>query len=305
MDDANAPNPVPNPTPNPAPDPVSDTLPQNNNNGGDDGSDDNNNGDVQEAVEEVAESIYWKYVPLSKKKDIPADVKVVAESFAKKTLNRLCADRLAFEPITVRPVPKRLVVGTWLEFPALTARNFVAGVQGWFWWIYGGRVTYKDPRVLSLPAPISKLESITFGGIEQDLKNFYVRNGNEVYMTNGKGFPEHQDLHKNLGEQNTWSVKYYRGVIVDDLALVAIGKLAVEIAGYIEGKQTRLPELTSNVTRDGMRIEIPAGAFPDGLTGIREVDMYVGIVNPYRQKRPTVIVSQHTQEAVFPTNVVT
>src|SRR5690606_33047777 len=96
-----------------------------------------------------------------------------------------------------------------------------------------------------------------------------------------------QDMTAPFDAEGSFSVLYTAGMQVDDLGAFAAGKLAMEFAkACTSNGKCSLPSSVRQIARQGVTYEIQAGAFPDGFTGIREVDLYIESVNPYRQKMP-------------------
>ena len=50
--------------------------------------------------------------------------------------------------------------------------------------------------------------------------------------------------------------------------------------------QVQLPSGVTEITRRGITMSIQQGMFPEGYTGIREVDAYIARQNPHRLKVP-------------------
>ena len=55
---------------------------------------------------------------------------------------------------------------------------------------------------------------------------------------------------------------------------------AVEYARACTGGKCRLPQGVTSIVRQGVSFEIEGGAFPNGFTGIREVDAWIALWNP-------------------------
>jgi hypothetical protein len=56
--------------------------------------------------------------------------------------------------------------------------------------------------------------------------------------------------------------------------------LAMEYARACSGGKCRLPTGVTSVVRQGVSYTVAAGAFPGGVTGIREVDSFIALWNP-------------------------
>lgn len=85
------------------------------------------------------------------------------------------------------------------------------------------------------------------------------------------------------------SITYLNAAPVDALAAHAAGVLAVEFAKSCTTGKCKLPANVTTIVRQGVTFQKVAGAFPGGLTGIREVDAFVALWNPHHvSQQPTV-----------------
>jgi hypothetical protein len=81
-------------------------------------------------------------------------------------------------------------------------------------------------------------------------------------------------------EVGTFAVRYLPAHAPDALAAYANGVLSMEFAKACTGGKCRLPATVTAVTRQGVSFDLAAGAFGNGLTGIREVDAWIGLWRP-------------------------
>jgi hypothetical protein len=79
----------------------------------------------------------------------------------------------------------------------------------------------------------------------------------------------------------SFTVTYTQGIPVDGLGAAAAGRLAVEFAKACGTGDCALPPNVVSITRQGVTMDIASGAFPGNVTGIREVDAYIRMVNPF------------------------
>jgi hypothetical protein len=80
----------------------------------------------------------------------------------------------------------------------------------------------------------------------------------------------------------TFLVTYLNSWPVDQMGAYACAVLAMEFAQACIGGVCRLPPGVTSVARQGIVFDLPVGSFPDGLTGIREVDAWVSLWNTQR-----------------------
>ena len=118
-------------------------------------------------------------------------------------------------------------------------------------------------------------------GILLDPGSYRVDDGKWLVRTDGDCWPGCQDLSKPDTELGTFSVTYLNAIPVDHLGMYAAGVLACEYAKACAGVKCRLPSGVTSITRQGISMEVSAGLFPNGLTGINEVDVWVQMYNPH------------------------
>jgi hypothetical protein len=136
---------------------------------------------------------------------------------------------------------------------------------------------------VELPRTVS-VTSVTVDGATVDPSAYRVDNGRWLVRTDGACWPQCQDLDKNLGVANTWSVVGVFGRPVPAEALDAASLLACEIGKAIAGQPCRLPQRMQSLTRQGVSVQFPGvNTYLDrGLTGLNEVDQLVVQFNPGR-----------------------
>jgi hypothetical protein len=93
-------------------------------------------------------------------------------------------------------------------------------------------------------------------------------------------WPVCQDMAAAAGDPGTFAVTYLNANPVDALGAYAAGVMAMEYAKACTSGKCRLPSGVTAIARQGVTFDITSGAFPGGLTGIREVDAYLALWNP-------------------------
>ncbi len=206
-----------------------------------------------------------------------------ALSMAVASLRLLTGYSVGGCPITVRPcrpstdstwqaygpVP-RLAWGTWINATCGLHSSTACGC---------GRVSE-----LRLPGPVGRVEEVWLDG-ELFLDWYLV--GRSLVRTDGGTWPTRQLLGEPIGAVGTFSVRYLPGRPVDRLGREAAGALACEFYKALGGDTTcRLPGNVTQVARQGVTVTQANELFPDGLTGVRLVDLYVRRHNPHRLTTP-------------------
>jgi hypothetical protein len=206
-------------------------------------------------------------------------------ALASATLRRLTAYRVGGCPVTARPCKRSC---------AADYGRFSYGVEfGWSWtpfvnlegnWVNACGCTLDcscGPLCsIDLPGPVTEIVSVDIGGVDYTSQVKVLSNSLIFVGTGDCPFPTCQDLSAAPGQPNTFTVTYHNTYRPDGLGAYAAGVLAMEFAKSCTGKKCRLPRGTTAVVRQGVSIEVAAGSFPDGLTGIEEVDAFIGLWRP-------------------------
>lgn len=212
-------------------------------------------------------------------------------AFASATLHRLTGYRVGGCPVTVRPcrqsctdvtpLPSYWYVGIGRFYPHIST--------GGVWINSCGCTTDCSCEALcevTLPPPVGEVQEVVVDGT---LITDYVLYGNKVVWS-GDGdcpWPTCQDLTKPDTEPGTFSITYLNSYPVDGLGAYAAGVLAAEFAAACTGGKCRLPANVTAVSRAGITYDIAGGTFPNGVTGIREVDAFIGMWNPGALRQQT------------------
>lgn len=220
--------------------------------------------------------------------------KARAVSLAGQTLRMLTAFRVGGCPITVRFASKRCSEQTW--------RTYVVGGAGSVPWtpvnIGGSWLNIgcghtscgcTGLREVRLYGTASSVSEVKVDGVVLDASAYRLDPGGRLVRLDGEDWPLCQDLAAPDTEPGTWSVTYSPGAAVDGLGAYAAGVLAGEFVRACVGGDCRLPTNVTQITRSGVTMTLGLGAFPDGKTGIREVDLYVERWNPNGHKAPPLV----------------
>jgi hypothetical protein len=225
-------------------------------------------------------------------------VKARSEAMAVQVLRSLTGYQVGGCPVAARPCAVGCAGGSYLTAPVVSGATGALGARVGPWWAHVGlngmwvntacgcatacSCTYV-PEVI-LPAPVGGVVDVTIDGAVLDPSAYRVDDGNRLVRTDGGIWPRCQDMAADLGQPGTFGVVYYNGYPVDGLGSWVAGIMAVEFAKSCIGDKCRLPSGVTSISRMGVSMEIPSSLFDDGLTGIREVDMWVRVWNPHRLK---------------------
>lgn len=148
-----------------------------------------------------------------------------------------------------------------------------------------------------LPGPVAELTSVLLDGNELPLGLFRIDNGNRLVRQDGECWPSCQDMTRPLGDPGTLGIEYVPGIKPNAAGLWAAGVLACEFSKACAGGKCRLPAAVTSVARQGVTFDFSQGMFPNGQTGIREVDAYILSVNPNGLKGPSLVYSPDLPQA--------
>jgi hypothetical protein len=212
-------------------------------------------------------------------------------ALASASLHRLTGFRVGGCPVTVRPC-KSACRGQTPSYWSLH------GATSWWpqnWggvWINGcGCTTDCSCEALCevvLPAPVGEVLTVKVGGIAVDPADYRV-DQNRLLWTGISDcpWPACQNMAAADDQPNTFSITYLNSYPVDGMGAYAAGVLAAEFAKACTTGKCRLPATVTAVSRQGISYDITAGTFPNGTTGIREIDAYIGLWNPEALRQQT------------------
>lgn len=225
-----------------------------------------------------------------------------SEALAWSTLSALLGYRLSLCPSVLRPCMKSCSTQTWYVSPVYDG-NFAGAPEGGAFapfisdgsW-YNGCGCVADCSCSSLceivmPTPVGGIESIWMDGVLLAPGTYRVDNGNRLVRTDGECWPSCQDMANSDRSMGGLFVSYYPYLAPNDLLRYAAGVLAAEYYKSCTNKQCRLPQGVTSITRTGITMEVPSGLFPNGATGLREVDPIIRIYNPNGLKVPARVLS--------------
>lgn len=217
------------------------------------------------------------------------DVSVQQRSLAlaTSTLRRLTGYRVGGCPVKVRPCKAGCSKGLLPMYPGFGFHggNFNPHINAQGFWVNSCHCmtdcSCGELCKISLPGPVGEVYEVRLDGAVVAEADYTVLGNDLIWAGEGDcPWPTCQDMAKPDTEEGTFSVSYLNGYPVDGLGAYAVAVLAMEFAKACQGAKCRLPTGVQTITRMGTTYEIQGGSFPDGFTGIREVDAYISIWNP-------------------------
>jgi hypothetical protein len=203
-----------------------------------------------------------------------------AEILAGQTLRMLTLNRVGGEPITVMPCARTCASPRFSTTMFFHPVLLESGAYANCFCSSGCRCT-SAPQVL-LTGPVGRIDEVQVNGDILPDTAYHVEDGNKLVRLDGNGWP--------ACAGPNFTVTYLQGHEVDDLGQYVGGLLALEyLNAMTSNKKCRLPANVTTVSRQGISMELSTGMFPDGTTGIKEVDAYLMQWNPYGMRtRPQV-----------------
>jgi hypothetical protein len=212
-------------------------------------------------------------------------VKERSAALASSTLRRLTGYRVGGCPIVVRPCKAGCADGFVPFYDAYSGGSFRPGINASGFWINScgcdSDCSCTTLCEVNLPGPVGAVYEIKIDGVVVPTSDYFV-SGTKIVWAGADDcpWPTCQDLTLPDTDAGTFSIRYLNSYAVDGLGAYAAATLAMEYAKACTGNKCRLPAGVTSVTRQGVSYEIASGAFPDGFTGIREIDAYISLWNP-------------------------
>lgn len=204
-------------------------------------------------------------------------------ALATSTLRRLTGNRVGGCPVTFRPTRSCECTVSYLNHGAFSPGMNVAGQ-----WVNnaGCGTCGASPGEISLPAPVGQVYDVQVNGVSAAPGDFRVDQGH-LLVWQGSGPNPWLSFTQNFSVPDravgSFSITYLNSYPVDRLGAQAAATLAYEFALACKtstAKNCRLPASVVSVVRQGVSYELQPGLFPDGFTGIEEVDVFITAWNP-------------------------
>lgn len=151
---------------------------------------------------------------------------------------------------------------------------------------------HTDLNTVWLPKPMGGVVEVLLDGETLVEDTDYRVQGNALLALGDIVWPMDQNLTLATDQPNTFSIEFYNAIRPDDTAAYANALLAMQFARACTNKgKCELPKSVISVVRQGVSFVLPTGSFPNGETGIREIDAFIALYNPkHRMREPQVYV---------------
>lgn len=155
--------------------------------------------------------------------------------------------------------------------------------------------------------PIREILGVVIDGVALDPSAYRVDDRRWLLRKDGQLWPLVQDLTKEPGDPDTWTVTFTFGEDVPPDGQLAARVLACELAQGLTTGVCRLPKRATNLARQGVNIALidPVDVLDQGKFGIPEVDAFLHTVNPARLTERPSIMSVDVRRPVRPSGLPT
>lgn len=238
--------------------------------------------------------------------ELDPETKERAEILGWTTLASLTGYQVATCPIVVRPCTQGCMRGSYQAWPVVSngvGTRWQPSINSQGFWVNScgcGSPDNCSCTTLSeviLPGPVGGIVEVRVDGNVLDPLVYRVDQGNRLVALGDYRWPSCQVMNEPDTEEGTFSVRYWRGFAPNSLTNYAAGVLASEFYKACTSGKCRLPNGVTQVTRQGVTLEIQTGLWQGGWTGIREVDAIIATFNPYGLRAPTVVTSPDVRSA--------
>lgn len=205
-------------------------------------------------------------------------IKELCEVYAVACMSALTLHRVGAGPVTIMPESR---VRGWYGWGPYVSGEYPLGA--FFPGVYPsaqdlkGYVNLTAVEALVLPGPVAAVTEVRVGGAVLPSGAYRVENDMYLVRTDGGSWPARGD---------GFTVTYLNSHTPGVMGSYAAGVMAEEwlkLLTRVKGG-CRLPKSVTNVSRQGLTMEIARGMFPDGVTGMPEVDAYIMLLNPFGLK---------------------
>ena len=211
--------------------------------------------------------------------ELDPNVKRLCEVYASACMSALTLHRVGGNPVTIMPGGKDWLHGHYVWYETLPDMfpigQFYPGT------IYPSAqelqqaVTVQEVQAIGLAGPIGDIVEVKINGVALPPSAYRVENARWLVRVDGQDWPDIQG--------DNFTVTYYNTSPVDEMGQHAAGVMAAEwLKAITKSKdKCRLPSNATNVSRQGITIEVASGMFPEGVTGIPEIDAFLMLWNPH------------------------
>lgn len=203
-------------------------------------------------------------------------------------------------PVTVRPLQDNYLHPAYIAFPVWPGSDPAVAP---FPYLFGGvwrnagcgfRCCGRRPCDVTLLGPVAEVTEVLVNGEEVPSSSYRVdvaQGSYRLVRTDGECWPTCQNLTAEDDGAGAFAVTYLIGRAVPEALAIATAVLACQYGKLLAGGDCALPARMTQLSRQGVTVEVEPADPADGLTGIKLVDDVVAMLNPSKRKSPPVILS--------------
>lgn len=208
-------------------------------------------------------------------------------------------------PITIRPAQDQFNDPVYRAYPLWPGQDPVVSgpylMSGtWRNCGCGPRCCCRVECAVVLRGPVNAVSEILVDGEVIPSTSYRVDVTQGTYWLvrlDGTCWPTCQDFQAAEDAAGAFAVTYEIGREVPEALAIATAILACEYGKSITGGECRLPARMTNLTRQGVTVEVEPASPEEGLTGLTEVDAVVAALNPSKRQRPPLLLSPDLPES--------
>lgn len=210
------------------------------------------------------------------------NIKALCEMYASACMGALTLHRVGGAPVKIMPTSVQRFTGYYGWLPSLPEEYrlgaFFPGTS------YPSAAdlqsvdALRSVDTLDLPGPVGAVTEVQIDGVILAPEEYRIENGRYLIRLDGSSWP--------VDSGDRFTVTYFNSHPVDDMGAYAAGVMAAEWLKLLTNSKggCRLPRSVTNIQRQGLTMELARGMFPDGVTGMPEVDAYIMLLNPFALK---------------------
>lgn len=222
-------------------------------------------------------------------------VQTNAMTWATQILDALTGRRFAQCAVNYRPCgPKCGMAAGYLTWPVGEPSSTGGGmpwmipyVDSGVWRNCGctGGCSCRARCEVPFPGSVAQVLSVTIDGLVLDPSAYRIdtyRGVPTLVRTDGECWPTCQDMNADMDEEGSFVITYKPGQVLPLAGRLAAGELACEFAKACVGAECSLPQQLASLSRNGVEVQVmdPTSLLDQGLTGLKNVDLWVKSVNP-------------------------